>query len=136
MIDVHGQRVSATDRLYLLEAIPTLIVWGERDHTIPLEHGRAAHEAIPHSRFRTLPARGALPAPRRPRRARRALLREFIAGDRARARSRTADWGAVLARRSPAHAARAGARSSELRAAARPPSRRWCPPAPARHAGG
>src|SRR5439155_22692414 len=55
VIDVHGQRVSATDRLYLLETMPTLIVWGKRDHTIPLEHGRSAHEAIPHSRFRTLP---------------------------------------------------------------------------------
>ena len=36
VIDVHGQRVSATDRLYLLESIPTMIVWGERDNTIPL----------------------------------------------------------------------------------------------------
>ena len=55
VIDVRGQRVSAVDRLYLLEAMPTLIVWGERDNTIPIEHGRAAHRAIPHSRFATLP---------------------------------------------------------------------------------
>jgi pimeloyl-ACP methyl ester carboxylesterase len=55
VIDVRGQRVSATDRLYLLKDVPTLIVWGERDRTIPLAHGRAAHEAIPHSRFATLP---------------------------------------------------------------------------------
>jgi pimeloyl-ACP methyl ester carboxylesterase len=55
VIDVRGQRVSATDRLYLLHAMPTLIVWGERDHTIPLAHGRAAHEAAPGSRFETLP---------------------------------------------------------------------------------
>jgi pimeloyl-ACP methyl ester carboxylesterase len=55
VIDVHGQRVSATDRLYLLESMPTLVVWGERDHTIPIEHGRAAHAAIPNSRFETLP---------------------------------------------------------------------------------
>jgi pimeloyl-ACP methyl ester carboxylesterase len=55
VIDVHGQRVSANDRLYLLEGMPTLIAWGERDRTIPLEHGRAAHEAIPDSRFVTLP---------------------------------------------------------------------------------
>ena len=55
VIDARGQRVSAVDRLYLLGAVPTLIVWGERDRTIPLEHGRAAHEAIPHSRFETLP---------------------------------------------------------------------------------
>jgi pimeloyl-ACP methyl ester carboxylesterase len=55
VIDVHGQRVAATDRLYLLESIPTLIVWGERDNTIPIEHGRAAHEATPNSTFKTLP---------------------------------------------------------------------------------
>jgi pimeloyl-ACP methyl ester carboxylesterase len=55
VIDVRGQRVSATDRLYLLEAMPTLIAWGERDHTIPIAHGIAAHQTIPHSRFETLP---------------------------------------------------------------------------------
>ena len=55
VIDVGGQRVSATDRLYLLRDTPTLIVWGERDRTIPLAHGRAAHEAVPHSSFVTLP---------------------------------------------------------------------------------
>jgi pimeloyl-ACP methyl ester carboxylesterase len=55
VIDARGQRVSAVDRLYLLGAVPTMIVWGERDRTIPLEHGRAAHAAIPHSRFETLP---------------------------------------------------------------------------------
>ena len=55
VIDLRGQRVSAVDRLYLLGPVPTLIVWGERDHTIPVAHGRAAHEAIPHSRFETLP---------------------------------------------------------------------------------
>ena len=55
VIDVRGQRVSATDRLYLLESMPTMIVWGERDHTIPIEHGRAAHDLAPGSRFETLP---------------------------------------------------------------------------------
>ena len=55
VIDARGQRVSAVDRLYLLESVPTLIVWGERDNTIPIEHGLAAHAAIPHSRFETLP---------------------------------------------------------------------------------
>jgi pimeloyl-ACP methyl ester carboxylesterase len=55
VIDMRGQRVSATDRLYLLERMPTLIVWGERDRTIPLAHGRLTHEAVPHSSFVTLP---------------------------------------------------------------------------------
>ena len=79
MIDVRGQRVSATDRLYLLETMPTLIVWGERDNTIPLEHGRRAHEAIPGSRLRD-----AAPRPRTSRTWKTPtgsprLLREFIA---------------------------------------------------------
>ena len=55
VIDPRGQRVSARDRLYLLEDMPTLVVWGERDNTIPLAHGRAAHQAIPGSRLVTLP---------------------------------------------------------------------------------
>src|ERR1019366_4015615 len=61
VIDMHGQRVSATDRLGLLESIPTLIVWGERDRTIPIEHGRLAHQAIPHSVFRTIPGAAHFP---------------------------------------------------------------------------
>ncbi len=55
VIDVRGQRVSAVDRLYLLGPVPSLIVWGERDRTIPPSHGEAAHAAIPHSQFATLP---------------------------------------------------------------------------------
>jgi pimeloyl-ACP methyl ester carboxylesterase len=61
VIDVHGQRVSANDRLYLLEGIPTLVAWGERDRTIPIEHGRAAHAALPGSRFVTLPGAAHFP---------------------------------------------------------------------------
>lgn len=55
VIDVHGQRVSANDRLYLLEDTPLLVAWGERDRTIPIEHGRAAHAAVPGSLFVSLP---------------------------------------------------------------------------------
>jgi pimeloyl-ACP methyl ester carboxylesterase len=55
VIDIRGQRVSATDRLYLLEGMETLIVWGERDNTIPMQHGLDAHAAVPHSRFESLP---------------------------------------------------------------------------------
>ena len=55
VIDVQGQKVSARDRLYLLGEMPTLIVWGERDRTIPLQHGLEAERAIPNCRFETLP---------------------------------------------------------------------------------
>ena len=94
VIDVHGQRVSATDRLYLLEAMPTLIVWGERDNTIPIEHGRAAARGDPGSVFRTLPDAAHFPHLEDPDGARRSL-REFIAEHRAGARSSDADWGAA-----------------------------------------
>jgi pimeloyl-ACP methyl ester carboxylesterase len=99
VIDVHGQRVSATDRLYLLESIPTMIVWGERDHTIPLEHGRRAHEAIPHSRFRTLPDAAHFPHLEDPV-GLSGLLREFVK-DTQPGVIEDGDWGAILARRSP-----------------------------------
>jgi pimeloyl-ACP methyl ester carboxylesterase len=99
VIDARGQRVSATDRLYLLESMPTMIVWGERDHTIPLAHGRRAHDAIPHSFFRTLPDAAHFPHLEDPHGLSQ-LLREFI-HDTAPGRIADSDWGAVLARRSP-----------------------------------
>jgi alpha-beta hydrolase superfamily lysophospholipase len=43
--------VSANDRLYLAAQIPTLIVWGDRDPFIPVEHAVASHAAIPGSRL-------------------------------------------------------------------------------------
>jgi pimeloyl-ACP methyl ester carboxylesterase len=55
VIDVRGQRVSARDRLHLLRGFPTLVVWGERDNTIPLSHGLEAHGTVPGSRLETLP---------------------------------------------------------------------------------
>jgi len=99
VIDVRGQRVSATDRLYLLETMPTLIVWGERDNTIPLAHGQLAHEAIPHSFFRTLPDAAHFPHLEDPDGLSR-LLREFIHATQP-GLIEDDDWGAVLARRSP-----------------------------------
>ena len=99
VIDVHGQRVAATDRLYLLESIPTLIVWGERDNTIPIEHGRRAHEATPNSSFQTLADAAHFPHLEDPQ-GLSALLREFIANT-APGEIEDADWGAVLAHRSP-----------------------------------
>ena len=51
VIDVRGQRVDATDKLYLAEAIPTLILWGDQDPIIPVRHGIRAHELIPASRL-------------------------------------------------------------------------------------
>jgi pimeloyl-ACP methyl ester carboxylesterase len=78
VIDPRGQRVSAVDRLYLLDAVPTLIAWGERDRTIPLAHGRAAHATLPHSRWVTFPEAAHFPHIESPEAVARAL-HEFIA---------------------------------------------------------
>jgi pimeloyl-ACP methyl ester carboxylesterase len=61
VIDPSGQRVSAQDRLGLAGLLPSLIVWGERDSIIPVEHGAEAHEAMPGSRFEVFPDAGHMP---------------------------------------------------------------------------
>jgi pimeloyl-ACP methyl ester carboxylesterase len=99
VIDVRGQRVSARDRLYLLDSVPTLVVWGERDNTIPLRHGLEAHGAVPHSRFETLPRAAHFPHLEDPDGLAR-VLRDFLASTEP-APIEDADWGAVVARRSP-----------------------------------
>ena len=61
VIDIAGQRVSATDKLYLAEAVPTLILWGDRDSIIPARHGLRAHELMPGSRLRVFAGAGHFP---------------------------------------------------------------------------
>jgi pimeloyl-ACP methyl ester carboxylesterase len=60
VIDPFGQRVNARDRLYLAEAIPTMIVWGDHDRIIPVEHAYAAHRLMPGSRLEILEGVGHL----------------------------------------------------------------------------
>jgi pimeloyl-ACP methyl ester carboxylesterase len=96
VIDVRGQRVSARDRLYLLHGMPTLVVWGERDNTIPLAHGLRAHEAIPGSRFETLARAAHFPHLEDPE-GLAAVLRDFLETT-VPGRLDDADWGAQLAR--------------------------------------
>ena len=107
VIDVHGQRVSARDRLYLLQALPTLIVWGERDNTIPLDHGREAHAAAPGSRFETLPRAAHFPHLEDPD-GLAAVLRDFLATTEP-VRIDDADWGGIIARRAPRSRVRSAA---------------------------
>ena len=56
-----GQRVTANDRLYLAEGTPTLIVWGDRDPIIPVDHGHAAHSRLPHSQLEIFEGSGHFP---------------------------------------------------------------------------
>ena len=74
IMDVKGQRVSASDRLYLAQHVPTLIVWGARDPVIPAAHGASAHAAIPGSRFELFERAGHFPHRDDPQRFTRVLL--------------------------------------------------------------
>ncbi len=51
VIGPDGQKISALDRLYLADQIPTMFVWGTDDPIIPIEHGRNAHRIVKHSRL-------------------------------------------------------------------------------------
>jgi pimeloyl-ACP methyl ester carboxylesterase len=61
VIDPMGQRISGLDRLYLAEALPSLIVWGQDDPIIPPHHGEIAHEAMPESRLELIEGAGHFP---------------------------------------------------------------------------
>jgi pimeloyl-ACP methyl ester carboxylesterase len=51
VVDPRGQAVSASNRLHLAAEAPTLIIWGDADPIIPVEHAHAAHASIPGSRL-------------------------------------------------------------------------------------
>jgi pimeloyl-ACP methyl ester carboxylesterase len=61
IVDLRGQRVDATDRLYLAQALPFLLVWGERDPIIPVEHARTAHRLVPGSQLEIFGGAGHFP---------------------------------------------------------------------------
>lgn len=61
VIDPSGQRINASDRLYLASKMPSLVVWGRRDRIIPVEHARPAHKAMPGSRLELFDDAGHFP---------------------------------------------------------------------------
>ena len=93
-IDPGGQRVSATDRLYLAAHLPTLIVWGERDPIIPAAHGEAAHAAIPGSRLEIFAGAGHFPHREQPVRF-VSLVEDFMRSTEPAAMAES-DWNGLL----------------------------------------
>ena len=61
IVDPGGQRVDASDRLYLAKNVPFMLVWGEHDPIIPVEHGYRAHELIASSRLEVFEEAGHFP---------------------------------------------------------------------------
>ena len=51
VVDARGQAVCALNRLHLNADTPALIVAGDQDRVIPVEHARAAHAEMPNSRL-------------------------------------------------------------------------------------
>ena len=78
VIDVRGQRVDGRDRLYLATDLPLLVVWGQKDAIIPVEHGRHVAEQLPHARFEVFEHAGHFPHLTEPGRLAR-LLEDWVA---------------------------------------------------------
>jgi pimeloyl-ACP methyl ester carboxylesterase len=122
VIDLGGQAVSATDRLYLASQVPTLIVWGAEDPLIPVSHAVAAHDAMPGSRLVIFENVGHFPHCEDPDRFVR-VLAEFITSTEP-ADVSEARWRDLLRSPPPLHAAfekpaRKHARPPRARLAAR-----------------
>ncbi len=77
VIDPGGQSVCAADRLYLAAAMPTMLVWGDADPIIPIDHAYATHELVPGSRLEVFEGVGHFPHVEEPERFVR-VVRDFI----------------------------------------------------------
>lgn len=58
VVSPSGQRVSALDKLHLMEGDRVLIIWGDRDPMIPMAHGEHAHTLLSGSQFVVFPGAG------------------------------------------------------------------------------
>jgi pimeloyl-ACP methyl ester carboxylesterase len=96
VIGTSGQRVDASDRLYLAEAVPVLIVWGARDPIIPARHGEDAHRHIPGSRLEIFDDVGHMPQIEAPLRF-VSTLEDFLA-EAEPARFSSEEWLALFQR--------------------------------------
>ncbi|MBO0678415.1 alpha/beta fold hydrolase [Mycolicibacterium sp. S2-37] len=66
VVDYRGQSVSALNRLHLSAQLPTMVIWGDQDHVIPVEHGYAVQQALPSCRLEVLGGVGHFPHVERP----------------------------------------------------------------------
>ena len=78
VVDFRGQAVSALNRLSLNEVLPALIISGDQDRVIPVEHARAAHRTLPNSRLHIISGVHHHPPTERPETVAR-LIEDFIA---------------------------------------------------------
>ena len=81
VVDWRGQVVTLLDRCYLADGVPALLVWGDRDGVIPVDHARSAQDAMSGSRLEIFEGAGHFPHHADPDRF-VALVREFVASTR------------------------------------------------------
>jgi pimeloyl-ACP methyl ester carboxylesterase len=78
VVDFRGQAVSALDRLSFHGVLPALIISGDQDRVIPVEHARAAHRTLPNSRLHIMSGVHHHPPTERPETVAR-IIDDFIA---------------------------------------------------------
>lgn len=78
VVEPGGQRVDASDRLYLAERMPLMFLWGEHDSLIPVSHAHDAHKKVPSSRLEVFADSGHFPQLDEPERFLE-VVRDFIA---------------------------------------------------------
>lgn len=61
VVDYRGQSVSALNRLHLTNDLPAMVIWGDQDRIIPIEHGYGVCEARPGCRLEVLEGIGHFP---------------------------------------------------------------------------
>lgn len=61
VIDWNGQRINASSRMHLAEEVPTMVVWGDSDLIIPINHGHRAARDLPVDRFEVFEGAGHFP---------------------------------------------------------------------------
>lgn len=79
VVDHRGQAVSALSRLNTRTDFPVLVIWGDRDAIIPVEHAYAAQLARPDVRLEVLPDVGHFPHAERPAEVAE-LIADFVEG--------------------------------------------------------
>jgi pimeloyl-ACP methyl ester carboxylesterase len=78
-LNLSGQRLEGTERLYLLADIPVLLVGGSRDSVIPVDHTVGAHDLLPGSHLEIFDGAGHFPHIEQPGRFADLLMR-FLTG--------------------------------------------------------
>jgi pimeloyl-ACP methyl ester carboxylesterase len=94
VVDWRGQVITALDRSYLTRDTPVMLVWGDRDSVVPVDHAHIAHAAMPGSRLEIFDGAGHFPFRTDP--ARFVGILEDFCGSTAAAEWSTDRWHELL----------------------------------------